>query len=155
MNPLFCEPIHGIACAPYCDPQTAQLPYQLNVENGSIALGAALKPIWSMQDEGQRYTTQVALYQPESETLLLKVDCQGKGVFRFKANTLTIDWQDEGTDAAHYFQTLGVALWLELNNVLCIHANALAYGDAAIALVAPVAGVKPPCRRLCVNRALP
>jgi hypothetical protein len=142
MNPLFFRPIHGIACAPYCDPQSLKVRHELNVGEGVVALEGGLAPIWQMQDEGERYQTHVALYKVEPNKLVLKIDCQGSGLFEFKDNRLTIDWQDEGTDAAHYFQTLGVALWLELNQVLCIHANALACGDAAIALMAPSRGGK-------------
>jgi hypothetical protein len=142
MNSLFCGPIHGIACVPYCDPQKVKVRHLLNIDVDAVELDMALEPIWRMQDEGERYQTNVALYKPDLDNLVLKIDCQGSGLFKFKANKLTIDWQEEGTDAAHYFQTLGVALWLELNNVLCIHVNALACGDAAIALMAPSRGGK-------------
>ena len=91
--------------------------------------------------------------QQPSPSYFLKINCQGNGIFKINTDTLartkaradattntdniSIDWQENGTDSAHYFQTLTAALYLELNKVLCIHANALAYNDQAIAFVAP------------------
>ena len=71
------------------------------------------------------------------DTYYLNVKCQGTGCFKVTKQSITIDWQAQGTGADHYFQTLAIALNLELNKVLCIHANALAYQDKAIAIVAP------------------
>lgn len=93
--------------------------------------------------------------QQTTPRYFLKINCQGNGIFEINTDTLAktddkasaqaitntdninIDWQENGTDSAHYFQTLTAALYLELNKVLCIHANALAYNDQAIAFVAP------------------
>jgi hypothetical protein len=95
-----------------------------------------------MEDKGERYQSTVSLTINQVETsqlpqYLLKIDCQGKGLFTISKNNIDVSWHNQGTDSAHYFQTIGLALWLELNNILCIHANALAYKEHAIAFVAP------------------
>lgn len=141
MHSLFKAPLHGVACVPFCAADTAHVRHQLKVEFGPVALNRG-NPLWVMQDMGERYNTHVSLYKQEQHNQILKINCQGSGLFGFKDNTLTIDWQPEGTGPDHYFQTLGLALWLELNEVLCIHANALAIDDKAIALMAPSRGGK-------------
>jgi len=109
---------------------------------GPTSLNKAAKPLWTMQDRGDRYTSHVELFkelgnEDSDSTFYLRIRCQGSGIFEVNSNSIRVDWQASGTDSAHYFQTLGLALWLELQQVLCIHANALAYKDTAIALVAP------------------
>jgi hypothetical protein len=142
METLFTAPLHGVACVPFCAADTAHVRQQLSLEFGQVTLNNDTRPLWVMEDMGERYNTHVSLYTQEQHSQILKINCQGKGLFKFKDNTLTIDWEAEGTGPAHYFQTLGLALWLELNGVLCIHANALAFDDKAIALMAPSRGGK-------------
>lgn len=101
---------------------------------------ANARPLWDMEDKGERYATRVELlkqHDGDDPASYLKLQCQGRGVFAVDRNSIRVDWHEGGTGPAHYFQTLGLALWLELKQVLCIHANALAYKDKAIALVAP------------------
>jgi hypothetical protein len=142
MESLFTTPLHGIACVPFCAVDTAHIKQQLCVEFGQVTLNSDTRPLWVMQDSGERYNTHVSIYEQDQLSRVLRIDCQGKGLFKFKGNTLVIDWEPGGTGPAHYFQTLGLAFWLELNGVLCIHANALAFDDKAIALMAPSRGGK-------------
>jgi len=149
MNPLFSLPLHGVYCVPFCGQKNNGLPFEITLDFSSVNLDKALKPIWSMTDVGERYHSEVNLYKELSpEKVLepdegieskyyLEINCQGNGLFEITKNNITIDWQKEGTGADHYFQTLAIALNLELNRVLCIHANALAYKNKAIAIVAP------------------
>ncbi|MBL0709656.1 MAG: hypothetical protein JJV99_01370 [Colwellia sp.] len=146
MNPLFLLPLHGICCVPFCTQKTVNHRYELTVDFNAIEFNKSQKPIWSLIDEGDRYHSEVLLFKNKeqntnqsipSENYLLQINCQGKGLFKISDNEMTIDWQSVGTDSAHYFQTLAVALYLELKQVLCIHANALAFENSAIALVAP------------------
>jgi hypothetical protein len=150
MNPLFKLPIHGAFCAPFCGKKQHDLPIQITLKFSPLNLNIdnkVLKHIWSMTDQGERYCSEVNLFKAskvknndkntEDDKYYLQVNCQGNGVFHITKNNITIDWQTEGTGAEHYFQTLAIALNLELNNVLCIHANALAYKNQSIALVAP------------------
>jgi len=139
MNPLFSLPLHGVFCVPFCGPKNNDLPIEIALNFSSVKFDKTLKPIWSMTDAGERYHSEVNLYKessPESNHYL-SINCQGNGLFKITKNNITIDWQEQGTGADHYFQTLAVALNLELNNVLCIHANALAHKDKAFAIVAP------------------
>ncbi len=162
MNPLFRLPLHGVFCVPFCGPKNKTLPIEIKLNFSSLTFDKEDKPVWSMTDAGERYHSEVKLYKAplagkepltgknsSSESNLephhkdiennyyLSVNCQGNGLFKISKNSITIDWQKEGTSADHYFQTLAIALNLELNKVLCIHANALAYQDKAIAIVAP------------------
>ncbi|HEB78465.1 MAG TPA: hypothetical protein ENI90_08060, partial [Methylothermaceae bacterium] len=82
-------------------------------------------PIWHKADRGDRYQSLLSLYRTENG-LELKVECEGRGVFEYTPNGVGIAWEYGGTGPAHYFQTLGLSLWLELQGVPCIHANALA-----------------------------
>ena len=92
--------------------------------------------IWVKEDVGERYKSLLSLTRTPS-SLLLQVDCEGKGVFEYTPEGIGIYWEPGGTGPAHYFQTLGLSLWLELQGVPCIHANALAVGDSAIGMIAP------------------
>ncbi|MFV0277080.1 MAG: hypothetical protein ACK5HY_07835 [Parahaliea sp.] len=74
--------------------------------------------------------------------LLLKVACEGRGLFHFTPQGIGTHWQMEGTGPAHYFQTLGLGIWLERRGVPCLHANAVAAGNGAIGLLAPSRGGK-------------
>lgn len=154
MNPLFNLPLHGVFCVPFCGVNKQKLPLEITLDFCRFTVGESQKPIWLMVDEGERYHSEVSLYKAASNepylgsdsvdtnnsidnSYYLNVNCQGRGSFKVSKTNISIDWQAQGTGADHYFQTLAVALNLELNKVLCIHANALAYKDKAIAIVAP------------------
>jgi hypothetical protein len=112
MESLFTTPLHGIACVPFCAVDTAHIKQQLCVEFGQVTLNSDTRPLWVMQDSGERYNTHVSIYEQDQLSRVLRIDCQGKGLFKFKGNTLVIDWEPGGTGPAHYFQTLGLAFWL-------------------------------------------
>ncbi|WP_057832343.1 hypothetical protein [Colwellia sp. TT2012] len=154
MNNLFKLPLHGVFCVPFCGANKQELPLEITLSFSHFTVDETLKPIWSMIDEGERYHSEVSLYKATSNepyldsdgfaanksvdaSYYLNINCQGTGSFKVSKTNITIDWQAQGTGADHYFQTLALALNLELNNVLCIHANVLAYQDKAIAFVAP------------------
>jgi energy-coupling factor transporter ATP-binding protein EcfA2 len=113
------------------------LPFALTLTEGEVHVPATAKPIWQLKDSGKHYTTTVELFKLTDNSLVLSVDCEGKGKFAITGSSIQIDWQAGGTSAAHYFQTLGMALWLEVNSIPCIHANALAIEGKCIALIAP------------------
>jgi len=94
------------------------------------------EPLWLKDDCGERYHSRLSLHETHLG-LLLKVDCEGKGAFESTPDGIGICWQAGGTGPAHYFQTLGLSLWLEQRGTPCIHANALAAGEVAIGLIAP------------------
>lgn len=149
MNSLYKLPLHGVACMPFCERKDHEIVKQLTINFHSLSDGKLIdlktkSPLWLMSDKGDRYTTEVSLFSTDNKQnhtsnqgYMLQVDCQGKGQFHVAKNNINIYWDTVGTDSAHYFQTIGLALWLELNKILCIHANALAYKDKAIALMAP------------------
>ena len=146
MNPLYKLPLHGIACEPFCDRENANVEQSININfktlnSKTFDESNNILPHWTIEDAGERYKTKVSLTiqnkSVNNPTYLLKVDCQGRGLFKIDKKNIDVCWDEIGTDSAHYFQTVGLALWLELNNILCIHANALAYKNKAIAFVAP------------------
>ena len=93
-------------------------------------------PLWVKEDRGERYHSRTSLHETR-RGLLLKVDCEGKGAFEYTPDGIGIWWLAGGTGPAHYFQTLGLSLWLERRGTPCIHANAVAAGEVAIGLIAP------------------
>lgn len=148
MNLLYKIPLHGIACEPFCDRKNHSIVQHINISFSAFNINTFDQPSienktanWVMEDNGERYKSTVSLYIQDQKAnnpkYILKVDCQGKGLFKIDKNNIDVSWYNKGTDSAHYFQTIGMALWLEINNVLCIHANALAYKNQAIAFVAP------------------
>jgi hypothetical protein len=148
MNLLYKIPLHGIACEPFCDRKNHSIVQHINISFSAFNINTFDQPSienkkanWVMEDNGERYKSTVSLHIQDQKAnnpkYILKVDCQGKGLFKIDKNNIDISWYNKGTDSAHYFQTIGMALWLEINNVLCIHANALAYKNNAIAFVAP------------------
>ncbi|MGV2870724.1 hypothetical protein [Colwellia sp. E150_009] len=157
MNPLFNLPLHGVFCAPFCCAEKNNLPIQIDLDFTSTTVPNTTltsntgEPIWSMVDKGERYYSEVNLFKSEfhhsnkhelhksniNNRYYLQINCQGSGLFKISKKAISINWQAQGTGADHYFQTLAIALNLELNNVLCIHANALAYKNKAIAIMAP------------------
>ena len=134
---FYSTPLHGVACDVFgSNGQQHNMPYRLMLNFDSTTKDTLGKKIWALTDVGETYRTELKLFKSDTNTSL-KVNCEGQGVFRFSGNQLTIDWQKHGTGSAHYFQTVGLAVWLELNHVLCIHGNALEYKGQAIGLVAP------------------
>ncbi|MBU3004327.1 hypothetical protein [Paraglaciecola arctica] len=134
LKDFYSMPLHGVACGALGSKKS--LPYNLSLNFDSIIEGTLGDKIWSLVDKGERYRTELNLFR-SATSCSLQVNCEGHGVFKFTGNQLTIDWQKLGTGSAHYFQTVGLAVWLELNQVLCIHGNALEYKGQTIGLVAP------------------
>jgi hypothetical protein len=156
LNRLYLTPLHGVRCGvvtPSATHSTANnsLPFSISVSENPVLIPSNLEPLWSLIDTGERYTSELHLYdipvQHEhnkqsqntaiSGSKILEVKCEGTGRFMLNDNQLTIDWEAGGTDSSHYFQTSALALWLELNKVPCIHANALEFDGKCIALIGP------------------
>ena len=130
-------PLHGVACDLLgSKSQQHNMPYNLTLNFEPISENTLGEKIWAFSDVGERYLTELGLFG-SATNISLKVNCEGQGIFKFTGSQLSINWQKDGTDSAHYFQTVGLAVWLELNQVLCIHGNALEYKGRAIGLVAP------------------
>lgn len=129
---LFSHPLHGVVCRPWsiARPQA----FELQVANKKITPTGDL--LWQGSQSGERFNTGVTLFQ-NKDSYFLKVNCQGKGAFRLANNNFEIDWFNQGTPATHYFQSMGLALWLELQGVLCLHGNALTKGSRTVLLIAP------------------
>ena len=129
----FKYPLHGVVCRPWS--QAPPLKHELNVTEVT-GLQNSGQLIWQGQQLGDRYNTQITLFR-DGDAYTLDIDCQGKGVFRLDANQFDIDWQASGTPASHYFQSMGLALWLELQGTLCLHGNALTKDERTVVLIAP------------------
>ncbi|WP_016955322.1 hypothetical protein [Catenovulum agarivorans] len=141
MESIYSTPLHGVGCKPFCDDTETR--FDLNVSFGAIEpFLANQQSVWRLTDKGQRYLTDLEIVRrimPDSKDFnyLLKVNCEGRGTFCIQPSSINVDWELAGTDSAHYFQSLAIALWLELHAVPCIHANALCYQNNTIALIAP------------------
>jgi energy-coupling factor transporter ATP-binding protein EcfA2 len=133
---FYTMPLHGVAWENSHPDTQHNLPYKLQLQFGPVAQEAMGEKIWTLNDSGERYCTELTLFRNENN-IYLKVNCEGQGIFKFSGKQLTVDWQEPGTGSEHYFQTVGLAIWLELQNILCIHGNALEYKGQIIGLVAP------------------
>jgi hypothetical protein len=92
--------------------------------------------IWTLLDEGERYTSKIQLFKQDT-SFELQVECEGQGSFIFDESHLTVNWQSDGTGFEHYLQSLGMAVWLELKGIPCIHANAITLNGDAFLVIAP------------------
>lgn len=138
MNSLFKLPLHGLSCLPFCQAAPNTYIHNVHLQAKSININAPL--IWEKQESGERYVSHLRLFHDfalQPANYQLKIQCQGSGVVSLNNDEISVDWDENGTDFSHYFQSFVAALWLEINNTLCIHANALALGKQAIMLVAP------------------
>lgn len=149
---FYSMPLHGVTCDTSGSKfQQHSMPYRLLLNFHSITESSLGEKVWALTDVGEKYRTELNLFS-SAKSVSLKVKCEGQGVFKFTGDQLTIDWQKTGTGSAHYFQTVGLAIWLELNQVLCIHGNALEYKGQAIGLVAPSGtGKSTLSAKLCEN----
>lgn len=137
MNTLFELPLHGLSCLPFCK-ATSSYEYKVHLQTTLFNINSPL--IWEKKESGERYKTHIQLFHNSAVTPLnyqLKIQCQGSGIVNVNKDEIRVNWETKGTDFAHYFQSFVAALWLEINHVLCVHANALAFHEEAIMLVAP------------------
>ena len=139
---FFTKPLHGIQLAPgdgrgeHKQEREGDTVTTLNVWQEKEEPHYTTKPIWEKRERGERYKSLLRLYKTP-RGFSLKIDCEGEGAFEFTQSGIGIYWKQSGTGPAHYFQTLGLSLWLELRGIPCIHANGLATGEAAIGIIAP------------------
>ncbi|WP_395341925.1 hypothetical protein PN836_020440 [Ningiella sp. W23] len=146
LNKDFSTPLHGVdlflpdeksSSKIFNADKREPLPYSLQISEGTVELSADATLIWTLLDKGEKYHTQLSLFKSaKSQDLVLDVECEGSGKFKLSNTQIVIDWRS-GTDASHYFQTIAIAIWLELRAIPCIHANALVKDDKCIALIAP------------------
>ncbi len=137
---LLNTPLHGVQLL---DPKQTKnhlqnaYPFQLDItisQNQPIKPNS--KPIWSLSDKGERYHSLLELFKVD-DLFLLNIECEGTGSFTYKQNQVEVNWQQQGTQFEHYFQSIGIACWLEQKNIPCIHANAISYQGNAYLIIAP------------------
>jgi hypothetical protein len=131
---LYSTPLHGVECILPAQIATFPSLKPLRLVFNTVSMANIGAPVWSLLDKGQRYATELKLYKADNR-FILDVNCEGKGKFEVSAEQVSVDWLT-GTPSSHYFQTIGLALWLELQGVLCIHGNGLAYQQHTFAVVA-------------------
>lgn len=128
------NPLHGVTLS--FDNTVTSTPYQINATFGAVEALPATQRCWELVDEGERYQSVISL-SGQQDRWQLAVDCEGKGTFELDQDTLSIDWQPQGTGPGHYLQTLGLSLYLELKGHLCLHANTLVKEHQAHLFLAP------------------
>lgn len=131
------QPLHGVRldAAAGSSSQPYPLPLTATLRAAKITPVADADPVWLREVSGARFTSRIALYA-HPRGWVLDIDCEGRGRFLVHPQGIDIDW-DGGTPPEHYLQTLGLAVWLELKGVLCLHANTLASDAGAIGFLAP------------------
>ncbi len=134
MNPSkFGEWIHGIQiltagdlAAPCSGPQIRVT----HTQNKPPLVGSAL---WSHSESSSSF----ALYRgTAADSYILDICCQGRGAFTYLDNEIQVYWEAGGTGAYHYFHSLGLAFWLEQQNIPCLHANSLIIDGHGVGLMA-------------------
>ncbi|MDJ0739252.1 MAG: hypothetical protein QNJ91_06020 [Gammaproteobacteria bacterium] len=108
---------------------------QVSYREAAIELAADARPVWSTQQVGARFVSRQALYA-HPDGWVLDVACQGRGRLLIGEHEVVVDWRG-GTPPEHYLRTFGLAILLERQGALCLHANALARDGRAIALLGP------------------
>lgn len=131
------EPLHGVCLTPWSSELSGtRSRHQVGLSHSTFPLPEG-EPLWQLLDEGQRYKTEVNLHACGDE-LILHIDCEGQGQFKFNKDNIEINWTSRGTSFEHYLQTMGMALWLDtFKQIPCIHGNAISYGELGFGLVAP------------------
>lgn len=144
MNSLFTLPIHGLSCLPFCKAAADSYVHTLKLEEKTRAKNKALPLILEKKCSNERDATHFQSFHNifhnkilKPASYQLKIDCQGSGLIDITQNKIMVDWQEQGTDFNPYSQTFTAAVWLELNNTLCIHANTWCIDEQTIMLVAP------------------
>jgi hypothetical protein len=142
LEDLLKQPLHGVRLckAKYCNSKQVssnEKLIDLSVWLNKTRRKTTAKAIWEKTDRGLRYQSLLRLFKtPKGH--LLQIDCEGKGEFEYTSEGIGIFWEQSGTEPAHYFQALGLGLWLETRGIPCIHANGLAVDDFnAIGIIAP------------------
>lgn len=136
---LFQRPLHGVRLLTCevdrweCDGEYTE---SVRLQFPEFIVSPEIKSLWRHSTQGERYTSVIELFD-EPAGKLLKIECQGGGVFRYSGNQISVVWQNEGTGFEHYLQTVGLSLWLEMRGVLCIHANAIETERGVIGVIAP------------------
>ena len=145
IDALIEHPLHGVQLIPNNSQNTQALKKRTNVPfslpvncqlDKQIVKPPANTPIWTLTDQGQRYSTYMALHKQQN-TIRLHIDCEGTGTFTYHPNELEINWQTAGTGFDHYLQSMGIAVWLETQGIPCLHANTLTYQNKAYLVIAP------------------
>lgn len=137
LDSLYSSPLHGVECLTNGKSKRNDLPFSVKVNESAVTIPNGSESLWSLTDSGQRYTTRLNIYKSAQQQKILEVQCEGVGRFLLGEQDITIDWHAGGTSSTHYFQTVALALWLELKGIPCIHANALEYKGKTIALLGP------------------
>lgn len=134
----YLKPLHGVQLVQQPSPTSPNdaVRFTLPFEQVSQLSPITSKPIWQLIDEGERYTTQISLYQ-QANRYQLHINCEGTGLFDFSQEHMQVCWQPGGTGYEHYIQSTAIACWLELQSVPCIHANAMCHNNDAFLFIAP------------------
>lgn len=133
------KPLHGVEIlnAQSHSKENSDYPYQLILTvNDLVRSKHQIDPIWTLLDNGERYTSLIQLFK-NTDNYELTVKCQGQGSFVFDNSSMQVSWDPTGTNFEHYLQSIGLACWLELKGVPCIHANAISINGSAFLIIAP------------------
>lgn len=123
------ETLHGITLG------TGHDDADIRLRHGSVSLPPNNHAVWSSDQVGERFRSRQNLHRV-TDGWIVDVACEGSGRFLIREHEIVIDW-DGGTGADHYLQTFGLAVWLELHDVLCLHASTVARDGTAIGFLAP------------------
>ncbi|MCF6354605.1 MAG: hypothetical protein L3J26_05795 [Candidatus Polarisedimenticolaceae bacterium] len=125
--------IHGIQILTAGNLAAPYLRSQVRVtytQNKPHPVGSAL---WSHSEASSSFVLYRGI-APDS--YILDVRCQGRGAFTYRDHEIQVYWEPGGTNSDHYFHSLGLAFWLEQQNIPCLHANSLIIDGHGVGLMA-------------------
>ena len=92
--------------------------------------------IWVGERRPPQSKSRLAVFR-QPDGFGLRVDCEGRGLFRFTTRVIEVEWLPGGSGAAHYFFSYALPLWLETRGMPVLHASAVSFGDQAIGFLGP------------------
>ncbi|MCH7665138.1 MAG: hypothetical protein IH936_04315 [Acidobacteria bacterium] len=92
--------------------------------------------IWVGERRPPQRNSRLALFR-QPDGFGLRVDCEGRGLFRVTASAIEVEWLPDGAGAAHYFFSYALPLWLESRGMPVLHASAVSFGDRAVGFLGP------------------
>ena len=134
----YLKPLHGVQLVekPTPIPSNGAVRFTLPFTQVDQLTPFNSSAIWQLHDKGERYTTDISLFQ-QNHAYQLAINCEGTGRFAFDQQHMQVCWQPGGTGYEHYIQSTAIACWLELQGVPCIHANAMCHDNDAFLFIAP------------------
>jgi hypothetical protein len=140
---IFDNPIHGLRFTRLKDRG------HIDLETPVVQIRFSKHPdlrspvLWTSDQVNTSGFPILSLYQA-GDGFALAVDCAGRGVFFYPndSDEIHVSWEEGGTSWEHYFLSVGLGAYFELQGAPCLHGNVLSRGEGAFGLLAASASGK-------------